>query len=97
MLAFTWSQPGEIDAALARMRDLTDRPFGVNLILEWPQEERLRRCLDAGVRIISFFWGDPGPMVPIAHEAGALVHPRFASFPREQFENRLHRFRIIAP
>jgi NAD(P)H-dependent flavin oxidoreductase YrpB (nitropropane dioxygenase family) len=73
MLALTWSEPDEIDAALARMRDLTDRPFGVNLILDWPQEERLRRCLDAGVRIVSFFWGDPGPLVSIAHEAGALV------------------------
>jgi len=73
MLSLTWSDPDEIEAALARMGDLTDRPFGVNLILEWPQEERLRQCLDAGVRIVSFFWGDPGPLVPIAHEAGALV------------------------
>lgn len=73
MLALTWSDPNEIDAALARMRDRTDRPFGVNLILEWPQEERLRHCLDAGARIVSFFWGDPTPLVRIAHEAGALV------------------------
>ena len=73
MLAMSWSEPDEIDAALARMRELTDRPFGVNLILEWPQEERLRRCLDAGVRIVSFFWGDPSPLVPIAHAAGAIV------------------------
>ena len=73
MLALTWSDPHEIDTALTRMRELTDRPFGVNLILDWPQEERLRRCLDAGVRIVSFFWGDPSPLVPIAHEAGAIV------------------------
>jgi NAD(P)H-dependent flavin oxidoreductase YrpB (nitropropane dioxygenase family) len=52
---------------------LTDRPFGVNMVLEWPMEERLRRCLDAGVRIVSFFWGDPGPLVGIAHDAGAIV------------------------
>jgi nitronate monooxygenase len=73
MLALTWSAPHEIERTLARMRDLTEAPFGVNLILEWPQESRLRQCLDAGVRIVSFFWGDPAPFVPIAHEAGALV------------------------
>jgi len=73
MLSLTWSEPDHINVALARMRDLTDRPFGVNLILAWPQEERLRQCLEAGARIVSFFWGDPAPLVPIAHEAGALV------------------------
>ena len=73
MLALTWSEPKEIDAALVRMRELTDRPFGVNLILEWPQEERLRQVLDGGVRIVSFFWGDPAPLVPIAHASRALV------------------------
>ncbi len=73
MLAMTWKDLDEIDADHARMADLTDRPFGVNLILHWPQEERLRRCLDAGARIVSFFWGDPAPLVPIAHAAGAIV------------------------
>lgn len=73
MLAMTWTDVEDVDAILARMADLTDRPFGVNLILQWPQEERLRRCLDAGARIVSFLWGDPAPLVPIAHEAGAIV------------------------
>jgi NAD(P)H-dependent flavin oxidoreductase YrpB (nitropropane dioxygenase family) len=73
MLSVTWDEPSAIDEKLARMRVLTDRPFGVNLVLDWPQEERLRQCLDAGVGIVSTFWGDPGPLVPIAHEAGAIV------------------------
>ena len=73
MLAMTWKAPDEIDTILRQMADLTDRPFGVNLILRTEQEERLRRCLDGGARIISFFWGDPAPLVPIAHSAGALV------------------------
>ena len=54
------------------MRALTDRPFGVNLVLDWPQEERLRQCLDAGVGIVSTTWGDPAPLVRIAHEGGAI-------------------------
>lgn len=73
MLSVSWHEPHEIDDVLARVRALTDRPFGVNMILEWPQEERLRHCLDAGVRIVSFFWGDPTPLVRIAHDAGAIV------------------------
>jgi NAD(P)H-dependent flavin oxidoreductase YrpB (nitropropane dioxygenase family) len=73
MLAMTWSEPDAITSTLRRMRDMTDRPFGVNMILRTPQEERLRRVLDAGVRIVAFFWGDPATLVPIAHDAGAIV------------------------
>jgi NAD(P)H-dependent flavin oxidoreductase YrpB (nitropropane dioxygenase family) len=35
-------------------RSLTERPFGVNLNLDFPQEERLELCLEEGVPIISF-------------------------------------------
>ncbi len=73
MVSVTWEEPAEIDKKLAAIRARTDRPFGVNMILEWPQEDRLRRCLDAGVRIVSLFWGDPAPLVQIAHDAGAIV------------------------
>src|SRR5205823_13579762 len=48
-------------------------PFGVNLILEWDQRERVEACLAAGARIVSFFWGDPGAYVETVHEAGGFV------------------------
>jgi nitronate monooxygenase len=54
-------------------RRLTDRPFAVNLCLEWDQHERLRSCLDAGARVVSLFWGDPRPYVATVHAAGALL------------------------
>jgi nitronate monooxygenase len=54
-------------------RALTSRPFGVNLNLEFPQEERLAACLDEGVAIISFFWRDPSSLVPRAKAGGAIV------------------------
>jgi NAD(P)H-dependent flavin oxidoreductase YrpB (nitropropane dioxygenase family) len=44
---------------IRKTRSLTRRPFGVNLNLEFPQDERLAVCLDEGVPIISFFWRDP--------------------------------------
>jgi NAD(P)H-dependent flavin oxidoreductase YrpB (nitropropane dioxygenase family) len=73
MLALTWAEPEDIDTKLAEMRERTERPFGVNLIVRIEQEERLRRCLDQGVRLFSFFWGDPSALIPIAHQGGALV------------------------
>ena len=54
-------------------RALTSRPFGVNLNLEFPQQERLDVCLAEGVRIISFFWRDPAALMPRAKAAGATV------------------------
>jgi nitronate monooxygenase len=71
MLAMTWTAPDAIDGIIRRMADLTDRPFGVNLRVS--EEDRLRRCLEAGARIISLFWGDPTRLVPIVHDAGAIV------------------------
>jgi NAD(P)H-dependent flavin oxidoreductase YrpB (nitropropane dioxygenase family) len=54
-------------------RALTARPFGVNLNLEFPREERLAACLDEGVPVISFFWRDPSALVPRAKANGAVV------------------------
>ena len=51
---------------IREMRALTARPFGVNLVLEFPQEERLAVCLDERVPVISFFWRDPSSLVPLA-------------------------------
>src|SRR5580693_3524991 len=58
---------------IRQTRALTSKPFGVNLNLEFPQEERLAACLDEGVRIISFFWRDPAALMPRAKAAGATV------------------------
>lgn len=73
MLSLTWSDPDEVESVIADMHALTSRPFGVNLILDWPQEERLRQVLGHGVAIVSLFWGDPTPFVPIVHDAGGIV------------------------
>jgi NAD(P)H-dependent flavin oxidoreductase YrpB (nitropropane dioxygenase family) len=54
-------------------RDLTDKPFAVNLNLEFPQEERLAACLQEGVKVISFFWRDPSALVVRVKAGGAIV------------------------
>lgn len=59
--------------SIRRTRSLTDRPFGVNLNLNWPQEDRLKVCLTERVPIVHFFWGEPKHLVHRAHTEGAIV------------------------
>ena len=76
MLALTGADDAEVRLLIRETRALTGRPFGVNLVLGWPDcphEECLAACLDEGVPVVSFFWGDPVPFVARAHEAGAAV------------------------
>jgi NAD(P)H-dependent flavin oxidoreductase YrpB (nitropropane dioxygenase family) len=79
MLALSWHPPEAARAAIRETRALTDKPFGVNLVLAFPQEERFEVCLAEGVPVISFFWGDPAPFVTRAHAAGAAVTSTVAS------------------
>jgi nitronate monooxygenase len=71
MLALTWSTPaGDVVGQTAA---LTSRPFGGNLIINTDQHRRLEESLDAGMRIVSFMWGDPAPYVGQVHDAGGIV------------------------
>lgn len=58
---------------IRELKSLTNKPFAVNLNLDFPQEERLEACLQERVPMISFFWGDPGGLVSRAKSGGAIV------------------------
>lgn len=73
MLAPWWADLPTVRQQIRETRALTSKPFGVNLNLAFPQEERLAICLDEGVRLFSFAWGDPAPLVPRTKAAGAKV------------------------
>jgi NAD(P)H-dependent flavin oxidoreductase YrpB (nitropropane dioxygenase family) len=62
--------PEELRARIRRVRELTSQPFGVNLILSRPSEERARVCFEERVALLSLFWGDPQPYVAGATELG---------------------------
>src|SRR5262249_26102012 len=64
---------------IRRVRALTDRPFGVNLILHFPVEDHVAVCLEERVPVLSFFWGDPTPYVERAHAAGVKVFHQVGS------------------
>jgi NAD(P)H-dependent flavin oxidoreductase YrpB (nitropropane dioxygenase family) len=72
MLALTWTPPGSVRESIRATRALTDRPFGVNLVLEWAQHERVQACAEESVAAVSTFWGDPRPYVDRIHAGGAL-------------------------
>jgi nitronate monooxygenase len=70
-LALSWT--ADPAGLIRQTAALTARPFGGNLVLEWDQHRRLAAVLEAGLRIVSFTWGDPAPYVGQVHEAGGLV------------------------
>src|SRR6266481_2751678 len=72
-LALSWDTIDAVREEIRATRALTSRSFGVNLGLEWPQEDRLAVCLEQGVPIISFFWGQAGSLTEKAHDGGARV------------------------
>ncbi len=64
---------------LQRVRELTDKPFGVNLILHFPVDEQVGICVEERVPIVSFFWGDPAPYVDRVHAGGGKVFHQVGS------------------
>src|SRR5262249_14118005 len=67
-----------------RVRALTDKPFGVNLLLHFPVEAHVAVCLEERVPVLSLFWGDPTPYVEPAHAAGVKVFHQVGSVPEAQ-------------
>lgn len=72
-LPVTWSDPGSIDDLVRETRALTDLPFAVNLLVAWPQEERLGVALEAGAPVVSLGWGAGGEVIQQAKDGGAKV------------------------
>jgi nitronate monooxygenase len=76
MLGLSFAPDEDIRRSLGETAELTDRPFGVNLILAWDQRQRLATCLEMGVRVVSYFWSQLAPRSPYVdevHAAGGLV------------------------
>lgn len=74
-LALTWLTDRQASERIRQVRRLTARPFGANLVLEFPVASRLAVCLDEAVPVISTFWGDPAGVHETIHTAGAVhVH-----------------------
>jgi nitronate monooxygenase len=71
MLTLTWSE--DVGAVVRETTALTGRPFCGNLVLTEDRHRRLDQALDAGLRIVSFFLGDPSGYIEQVHDAGGIV------------------------
>jgi NAD(P)H-dependent flavin oxidoreductase YrpB (nitropropane dioxygenase family) len=69
----------QVRPRIAETRALTNKPFGVNVILARLQEGQIEACLDEGVPLIVFFWGDPSPYIRDAHRHGSKVFVQVGS------------------
>jgi NAD(P)H-dependent flavin oxidoreductase YrpB (nitropropane dioxygenase family) len=73
-LAPLWTDdPDTMRVGIRRIKALTDKPFGVNLNMDFRNEAQLEVCLEEGVKVISLFWGDTGDFVDRAKAGGAKV------------------------
>jgi NAD(P)H-dependent flavin oxidoreductase YrpB (nitropropane dioxygenase family) len=69
---------------IRQVRALTDKPFGVNIILATLQAEWIAICLEERVPLLVFFWGDPQPYVADAHRRGIRVFLQVGSVAEAQ-------------
>lgn len=61
---------------IRRCKELTDKPFGVNIMLMSPNAEDLAQlCIDEKVNVVTTGAGNPGKFIPAWKEAGIKVIP----------------------
>jgi nitronate monooxygenase len=76
--------PDTLRAEVQRIRAVTDRPFGINVIIDTDTEAytdedmefflgQLRAAAEEGAAAVVLFWGDPAPFVGEAHAHGLEV------------------------
>lgn len=65
MLALSWKDLETTRLMIRETKRLTDKPFAVNLILQFDQEERIKICLEEKVPVMSFAWGDPSDYISL--------------------------------
>jgi NAD(P)H-dependent flavin oxidoreductase YrpB (nitropropane dioxygenase family) len=73
IMSFNRNPPEVLRGGIRRIRELTDRPFGVNMLLPAKVDDHVAVCLEEKVPLLSLFWGDPAPFVEPAHRAGVKV------------------------
>src|SRR6478752_1673719 len=76
--ALTQPTPADLANEIAKTRDLTDKPFGVNLTIlpainPPPYDEYRKVIVDAGVKIVETAGSNPAPHLPMFHDNGIKV------------------------
>ena len=74
----TQPTPEDLTREIARCREMTDRPFGVNITIlpafrDIPYEEYLHAIVDSGVKIVETAGRNPEPFLPALKAAGVKI------------------------
>jgi NAD(P)H-dependent flavin oxidoreductase YrpB (nitropropane dioxygenase family) len=78
LTALTQPTPEDLAKEIRRTREMTDRPFGVNVTIlptlkPVPYEEYVRAAIEGGVKAFETAGRNPEPFMPLFKEAGAKV------------------------
>ncbi|MCT1450686.1 nitronate monooxygenase family protein [Corynebacterium sp. p3-SID1194] len=78
LTSLTQPSPEDLGKEIDRMREMTDKPFGVNLtilptITPPPYEEYLRVAIEKGVKIVETAGANPAKLVPMLKDADVTV------------------------
>ena len=81
LTALTQPTPQALAEEIARTRDLTDKPFGVNLTIlptinPPPYDEFRRVIVESGVRIVETAGSNPAPHLPLFRDHGVKASTR---------------------
>lgn len=69
--------PDIVRELIRKTRTLTDKPFGVGVVLAFPHEENIKAILDEKVAVLQVYWGEISEdLVAEAHKAGVKVVPQ---------------------
>ncbi len=78
LTALTQPTPADLAVEIARTRELTDKPFGVNLTIlpsinPPPYDEYRQVIIDAGIKVVETAGSNPAPHLPAFHDNGVKV------------------------
>ncbi|CAI8597278.1 unnamed protein product [Vicia faba] len=75
-----WESPDYLRELIKKTRTLTDKPFGVGVVLAFPHHENLKVILDEKVAVLQTYWGHCTPeLVAKVHSAGVKIVPQVGS------------------
>lgn len=76
-----WDSPDLIRKLIRQTRILTEKPFGVGVVLSFPHKENIKAILEEQVAVIQVNYGDyPRELVDEAHKYGVKVIHQVGSF-----------------
>jgi nitronate monooxygenase len=78
-LGASWTEPPALREQIRSIARVTDRPFCVNLVLDFAQEERLEVVVEERVPWVSFSFGVRPELIARSHAGGARVLVQVAS------------------